>query len=438
MRLLLWGALAVVPLAACGGTYESDMRTALDAVEPSTSSEEVTAPTDGRLATYVAHAARHSPELRASFERWRSATHAISARRRLPEPMISYGFYIRRVETRVGPQRHRVSLSQVFPWPTKLTRGADAASARARAAQRRFDADAIALRYRVEDAYWRLWEIHEVHRLTSEHDVVLETLAETARGRLAVGDATLADVNQIELTIARHHDHRDQHHERAQSVTAELAALLSTSFEGLAPVEESPPAPALPDIAALRATLDGHPRVQEHTLLAEAAEADADSHAADRLPRARLAVDYIETGPAAVDGVEGSGDDALVASIGLSLPLWQGTYSEAESASEAEARAHSLDRVATRDRMEAELARAVAVLRNTHRRVRLFTDTLVPQAETAFESVLGAYQSGRSTPAALLLAQRDLLELQLELARARAAHARGWAEIRRVTATELP
>jgi outer membrane protein TolC len=48
---------------------------------------------------------------------------------------------------------------------------------------------------------------------------------------------------------------------------------------------------------------------------------------------------------------------------------------------------------------------------------------LVPQAQTVFESVLGGYQAGTSTVASMLLAERELLELQLAEFKAQADHA---------------
>ena len=116
---------------------------------------------DGRLSSYLAFALARSPELRASFERWRAATMRISRARRIPEPIIKYSYFVRAVETRVGPQNHKLSLMQSFPWPTALSAGADAASSKARAAQRRFDGEVLQVQRAVADAYWRLWLVHE-------------------------------------------------------------------------------------------------------------------------------------------------------------------------------------------------------------------------------------------------------------------------------------
>merc|ERR1711974_383443 len=34
----------------------------------------------------------------------------------LPDPTFSFGYFISPVETRVGPQRAKVGLTQMFPW----------------------------------------------------------------------------------------------------------------------------------------------------------------------------------------------------------------------------------------------------------------------------------------------------------------------------------
>ncbi|MFW2390426.1 MAG: TolC family protein, partial [Polyangiales bacterium] len=98
----------------------------------------------------------------------------------------------------------------------------------------------------------------------------------------------------------------------------------------------------------------------------------------------------------------------------------------------AEVAAHRADRDAALNAADADLEAALSAVRGAQRRIDLYRDTLIPQAETTFQSVLGGYQSGRSTVASALLAQRDLLELQLELAKSRARHARAWAVLEAV------
>ena len=394
---------------------------------------------DGALASYVAFALEHSPEARASFEHWQASTLAIAKTRRLPAPSISFGAFIRRVETRVGAQRFKLSLSQTFPWPSKLTASADAAAARSLAARSRFRATMLLVRVRVASAYWRLWLIEQEHRLKSEHDTVLEALSAAVRGRLAANAATLADLNQIDLDIARHHDHRGAHHQASRKASAVLLAVLGVRNDGgkLTAVDQPLTSlPAAPD-ADLRKLARAHPQIETHGHLAQSAAQLAIAERAERRPRFRVGLDYIETAEAEMDDVPGSGKDPVIVSVGLSIPLWAGSYNDAEQAAKASARAFEATREAAERQAEAALEAALAQVRDAHRRIALFNQTLVPKAGSTLQAVLGSYQSGRATVAAVILAQRDLLELQLELARARAEHAIAWAQLEFVTGHEL-
>lgn len=385
---------------------------------------------DGTLDAYVERALRASPRIRVAFEHWRGAVLRISRARRPPEPTVMYGYFISSVQTRVGPQRHRVSAQQSFPWPTKLLAAADAVSTQARAQEQRVDAEALALRRHVEDAYWHLWLVRttrDVHRDTLE---VLAGLAEAARGRLEVGAVTLADVQQVELAITRLDDVVAGLGEQEHAAEAELAAAIAVAAGAeLRTVDEPPPeALVAEEEDALRAAVAAHPMLESFALMAEASEADARSQEADFFPSFTIGIDWIETGDSAV-AMPDSGTDALIASVGLRVPLWVDSYADAVAAAHADARAHRAERRGALDEALAQLETALAHLRDARRRVLLYRGTLIPQARTALESVLGSYATGRSTIAAMLLAERDLLELGVGLAQARAEHAVAWARL---------
>lgn len=392
---------------------------------------------DGSLNGYLAFALEHSPRARASFERWRAATLRIAEKRRLPEPKLSFGYFVRSVETRVGPQRFKVGLSQMFPWPSKLSASADAAAERARAAQSAFDTELIDVRYRVAVVYWRLWLIHEQHRLKTEHDAVLDSLAEAVRGRVKTGAATLADLSQIELNITRHHDHSGEHEQLARKASAAMLAAVGVRASKQTLPASDPPRVGEPGMsdAELLAVAREHPSIERYSHLAASERSVASAKRADGYPSFSLGVDYIETGTIA--GMAGSGKDPVIVAAGISVPLWRGNYADAEAAARAEASANEAEREARERAAESAVEAALADVRDSLRRIHLYEDTLVPQAETTFQAVLGSYQTGRSNIAAVILAQRDLLELQLQEVTARAEHATAWSQLELIVGRPL-
>ncbi len=449
-RVLPW--LALGALAGCAGAANvpSQMPASMPGSQAPASSAAVSAsqaadtPSDfgeikGSLHEYLAYALANSPETRASFELWRAARFRISRAGRLPEPTIAFGYFLRTVETRVGPQRYKLGVSQAFPWPTKLSAGEDAAAERAKAAARVVDANVLAVRKSVAEVYWTLWLIGEEHRLKTQHDAVLESLAGAVRGRLQVGAATLADLSLVDLNIARHHDHLGQHEQAARRASSMLRALVGSSASNEVLTVSDVPQSGAPvasdeELAELAAQ---HPMIEKFSHLAASEEHVGRAERADRYPKFKIGLDIIGTGEAAMAGVEDSGKDAVVLSAALSIPLWAGSYSDAADAAEANRNAHDAMREASLRQLEAMLGEALANVRNAQRRIELYQKTLVPQAETTFQAVLGGYQAGRATVAAVILAQRDLIDLQVEYAGARADYAKSWAALEFVAGTQL-
>ena len=445
MKPFLMSTFALLLLSGCATQLEQQSDRDLNAVsdarvrpEPasqgSTQAPPVRAAADGSLASYVRYALDNSPALRASFEEWRASAQRIRQARRLPEPVITYGYFVRRVETRVGPQRHKFGISQTFPWPTKLTAGADAASMAARSAQQRYEASALELTRRVAEAYWRIWLIGRTRAVQKDQARILEQFAAVVRGRLEVGQATLAELGQIDLGVSRLVDVLAGLDEQERAARAMLVAAIGAPPGTATPVTtEDPPliVPAESD-AALRSSAVDHPRVRAFGSMADAQQHRARAMGADAYPSFTLGVDYIETGPAVMPNVDESGKDAIIAMVGAKIPIWGGVYGAEEDEAHAESAAFRARQAAARDQAIAELEKALSDVRDAARRVKLHRDTLVPQAETVYASSLGAYQVGRSTLASVLMAERDLNDLQLALHRARADHALAWARLEEV------
>jgi len=427
-------AVITALFVGCAGQAEDRVRSDLSrqARSRGASSTEAGSPSfDGSVGAYVAYAMAESPTLSASYARWAAATHRISPARRLPDPVVSYSYFVRSVETRVGPQRHRLGVRQRLPWPTAVSAGGESAALAAEAASKRFEAEALAVERRVLEAYFRLWRIRQSHQLLRDQDVLLEGLAETVRVRVEIGQADVADLTQLELRLERHHDHRDRHIQQELAATAALQAALGVDAEVELPTDEAPTSVQLPATGdeALRTLARAHPGVQSFERDAESHDAAGERESARGLPTFELGFDWIETGDAVAPAVQDSGKDPLIVSLAVSVPLWYGTMRDAADARHAEAVASRANAEAASDRAEEAAAVALSQVRDSARRVLLLANTLVPQAETAYEAVLGSYQAGRADVVQVLWAVSALIELSVERLDARAEHAMAWARL---------
>ena len=114
----------------------------------------VTLSPDATLADYLAYAALNNPGLEAAFNHWKAAVERVPQVTSLPDPRFTYKYFIREVETRVGPQKQSLGLSQMFPWFGKLELRGSVAAEAARAAKQQYENEKIKLFFEVKDAFY--------------------------------------------------------------------------------------------------------------------------------------------------------------------------------------------------------------------------------------------------------------------------------------------
>ena len=418
--------LVLLFAAGCAGPVERSTRADLRRIDGELAElpasieppEQPAAEFDGSLRGYLAFAFAHRPRLRASFEDWRAASHRPRQERRLPEPTITYAGFVSSVETRVGPQQHKLGAMQWFPWPSKLAAGGKAASLEARAAQRRFEAEALDIAAEVSAAYWAVWRVERQREVLREEVQILTSLSEQVRVRVEVGGADLADLAQIDLMVSRTQDRLAGLDEAERIAKARLVYVLGAPDGVETPVSKNSPAVAELDesIATLTAEAAAHPRVSTLATLSDATGERVREARADRFPSFGVGVDWIITGRSrAAMPPPDSGKDAVALALSLKIPLWGRAYRAAEDEARAKGAALRARAIEARNGIAAGVRQQAARLNDDVRRVRAYKTTLVPQAETTFESVLNSYATGRSSVAELLLAERELIGLQDEL-----------------------
>ena len=394
----------------------------------------------GAREDYVAAALRDRPLLLASYQRWRAAALKIDAVGSWPEPVLSYGYFLRSVETRVGPQRHKIGVRQPVPWPSKLSKAKGIVGAQARAEREKHRTAMLRTRMTVSDLFWRAWLVGQTRHWREQQVSLLEAMSESLRARLETGRARLSDLNQIELRVSRIRDMLIALDERELQLKAALLAVVGAPQDTEAPIAATPPLvpSSNPDEGELLAAALDHPRVQVALAMKEMNEVRAEREKLDAMPDFSVGVDYIETGaspmtPPPMD----DGKDPIVAMVGVKVPLWFGSYGAGRESAEADALASEATAEGIQDELSGAIRREVSRLRDARRRIALYEDVLIPQAEAAYGSVLSSYEAGDAQVAAVLLAQRELVELRIGIAEALSDLGRSQAAIEQLTAQPL-
>lgn len=389
---------------------------------------------------FVRYALYHSPRVESAYQRWAAAAERLPQVRSLPDPRVNFGFFLDEVETRTGAQQARVGVSQSFPWPGLLSDREDAAAMAARAAWRQFEAARLGVTERVVETLHEVAYLDAAIRITGENLELLSSFEEVVRARYRVGSGSHPELIRVQVELGQLEDRLAQLRAMRPTYVADLNAALNRRTD--APVAEfaelpgrvaSVDGPALAEIARrsnpVLLALDE--RIEEQRIRTDVARKEG-------LPDFTVGLDYIVTDEAIDSSIAESGDDPILLSFGIAVPLWRDKYDAGVREAIARRLAVSFERADEANRITASIQRAWFEHTDADRRVRLFETTLIPKAEESLRASLAGFRTGDTSFLDLLDTERTLLEFAVSAERARADRGQALARLNTLVGEAVP
>jgi len=398
-----------------------------------------TVPDTQNLRSLVDYALANNPEVNVARERHIGALARVPQAMALPEPKLTYRYFVNEVETRVGPQEHGIGLSQTLPWFGKRGLQGDAATEAARAAQEGIASIQNRVIAAVANAYYELFYLGQsIEIIRGNRDLVLH-LERVARARYGAGAATHADVIRAQVELGIIENRLGSLKDRRAPLFARLNALLNrptTEIFDLPSILIFEPVLYTDDELLAKVSLH-NPDLRATSFEIEAAHRQRERANKNYLPDITLGLDYIATGDARMPGVQDSGDDALSATIGFTLPIWRSKYDAGVKEADAILRQQQFKRDQQLNTFHAETVTALFKLRDAQRQIDLYEDTLLPKANESLVATQRAYSTGAAPFADTIDAQRMLLNFELSFARAITDHHQARIVLEKLTGQSL-
>lgn len=380
---------------------------------------------------YIRYALYHSPAVESAYQQWRVASERLPQVGSLPDPRLTFGYFVEEVQTRTGPQNARIGLQQTIPWPGRLDDREDAASKAAAAAWRRFEAARLMVAERVIVTLHELAYLDSTIQATQSTLELTQTFEEVLRARYRVGAGSHPELIRAQVELGELEDRVLQLKAMRPALVADLNAVLDRPASTAVPaMDQLPGRVAQTDAEGLVEIA----RQSNPVLLGldeQIAEQQSMAHAArkDGLPDLTVGVDYIFTGRALAPGTPGSGDDPILLSVGINLPIWRDKYDAAVRESLARRLSVASERADQANRIAAAIHRAWFEHTDADRRVRLYEQTLIPKAEESLRASLAGFRGGQTSFLDLLDTERTLLEFAVAVERARADRGKALARL---------
>ncbi|HUU04401.1 MAG TPA: TolC family protein [Patescibacteria group bacterium] len=384
-------------------------------------------------------AALNNPGLQAAFYRWQAVLQSTTQARALPDPLFTFAYFIREVETRVGPQQSKIGIMQMFPWFEKLKLKGKAALEAAKSSRQNYEQTRFNLFYNVKNYFYEYYYIFKNIKILEENISLLETLSAALQAKYRSGIASYADLIKIQLEKDVLGDRLRSARERLIPMQSKLNSILNRDAKARLPIPDHIPfsRKTISEAQLLAWLRENSPELKSLEFLASKAEIDIKLARRNYFPDFSLGVDYIITGEAAMAGVADSGKDPIAAMIQISLPVRFSKNKAGVSMARANLKAAENQKRERENNLLAELEMVFFNYNDAAQKTILYRDTLLVQARQVEKVVETAYKSGKADILNLIDSQRMLLDIELKYERSLASQAQKLAELEMLVGRDL-
>lgn len=282
-----------------------------------------------QLNDYLKTAEENNPELKVIYNEYQASLEKIPQVGALADPQVSFGYFLQPVETRVGPQRVTVGVSQALPWFGTLKAQKTVEETKAKAEFEAYQDARLQLFYEVKEVYYQLYYLEKAEVITNENLELLNSMKSLTQVSFEAGKAALVDVLRLDMDIEDLKVKLESLKDAQQAAEIKFEKLLNSDLE------ESP---FMPDTLWNEVVDDDKVDIQKqmiansHRLKALDKKYEAYGHQQDAaekmgMPGFTIGANYINVGKRTDMDVPNNGKDALLLpQIGFKIPINRKKY----------------------------------------------------------------------------------------------------------------
>ncbi|MFU8842341.1 MAG: TolC family protein [Bacteroidales bacterium] len=381
------------------------------------------------LDDYFRIAAENNPGLQARYKEFEASLQKVPQVSTLPDPTFSFGYFISPVETRVGPQRAKFSLIQMFPWFGTLKSQGDAAALMAEAKYQSFLDARNQLYYQVTAAYHPLYELNQWKKIEKENINILESYKNIANSKFKSGTAPMVDVLRVDIILKDATTSLSILNEKEKSLRTLFNKLLNRDENEEIAINDSLPAETLAADFQKDSLLTNNPVLNALDLKIKASEAGERAAQKQGLPKVGVGLDYVVVGERTDMSLADNGKDVLMPMVSVSIPLFRKKYDAAEKEAQLMQESFALQKA----EMENSLTSAYEVAWFQIQQQKQLLTLYEQQIQTSQQSLnllFTSYGNSGKEFEEVLRMQQQLLKYEKMKATAEVQYQTAWARIK--------
>ncbi|MCZ4410689.1 TolC family protein [Cryomorphaceae bacterium 1068] len=385
------------------------------------------------LDDYFKLAAENNPGLQAKYKSFEAAMQKVTQVSSLPDPNLSFGYFVSPVETRVGPQRARFSLTQMFPWFGTLKAQEDAATLMAEAKYQEFLDARNKLYYQVSASYYPLYELQKLISIEEENQRILSSYKEIATIQFQNDKGSMVDVLRVDIMLKDATTNLSILEQKQKPLVTRFNKLLNRSDDDNIVVQDSLFTFSLPANYRKDSLLASNPILDELELKIEASKASEQAAIKQGLPKLGVGLDYVIVGQRTDMSVPDNGKDAFMPMVSVSLPIFRGKYKAAQKEAQLMQESYSLQREEAANRLISSYDMIWFEIQKQIELIQLYEEQ-IQESGQSLNLLFSAYSNSGKDFEEVLRMQQQILKYQKMKATALSEYHIALAELDYITA----
>lgn len=359
------------------------------------------------LTDYYGVAADNNPELKAKYKEFEASLQKLPQVSSLPDPNLSLGYFISPVETRVGPQNMKFSLTQMFPWFGTLKAQKDVAALLADSKYQAFLNTKNQLFSQVAAVYYPLYELQNLKIIEQENIKILESYQKIASTKFENGKGNLVDILRVDIMIKDAQTNLEILNKKEPALSSWFNSILNRKYNEQVVVSKEIEVVELP-LQYRKDSISQNPLLIELDLKKQASNAAIEVARKQGLPKLGVGVDYVIVDKGMNNSTD-SGKDVIMPMVTLSLPIFRKKYNAATSEAKLMEESYSFQKAAVENKLNGTYYKLVFELEKEKDLLYLYNNQVVTLSKS-LNLLFSYYSNANKDFEEVLRMQQELLK----------------------------
>lgn len=405
------------------------------------------------LEDYFVMAAENNPKVQADYKEFEIALQKIAQVNALPDPTLSLGYFLSPIETRVGAQRARAELSQMFPWFGTLQAKENLAALQAEAMYQRFLNSKNQLYYQVSAAYYPLYELEKLKEIEKKNIDLLKSYKNIVTIKFENGQGSMVNVLRVDIMLKEAITNLDILTKKEQPLLSRFKQLLNLKDEtqkeektenskenklielnfSISDSTLLQKSYSFTDLALQKdSLLVGNPILEELEIQKQASQAKEEVAIKEGLPKIGVGITYIATSKRTDMELPQNGKDAIMPMATLTLPIYRKKYKAAEKQAQLEQELFQLKKEDKTNELLTSYDKILFDLQKQQDLIKLYNEQIT-ESEQILRLLYSAYTNAGVDFEEVLRMQQQVLSYQKKIISAQTTYQISIAELNYLT-----